>query len=283
MIDLDILAIGNIIEDINIIDGKKYESLGGSSYYAYKVSQKLGFNVRVISEVSKSLDLSIKLDTRKIYPQKAKTHTIFQNLYSNGKRNQLVINNPGKLLLRNFNKYIDNLNPKIVFYCPIFNEFEPSFFTKFENSIKVCNLQGFVRKNLNKKIKSINELPELDFKIFDTVIMSEADSSFENALKISNFSNIVCYTMGRNGVKIICDNKVETYSSVKVKNIDETGAGDVWSTSFIIFYYLMNKELYISAKLANISAALSVTGFSDDKISNYSEIINFKNGKTYKT
>ena len=59
------------------------------------------------------------------------------------------------------------------------------------------------------------------------------------------------------------------FETIDVIDVDETGAGDVWSASFIIFYYLMKKDLNESAVLSNISASLSVTGISDKKIPKY--------------
>ena len=168
------------------------------------------------------------------------------------------------------------LNPKIVFYCPILNEIEPEFFDLFNKSFKICNLQGFVRKVSKGKIKSVYKIPDIDFKNFDTVILSEVDASFENALKISNYSNIVCFTMGSKGVKIISNGNVRHIETIKIKYVDETGAGDVWGASFIIFYYLMKKDLYESAFLSNISASLSVEGYSHNKIASYKQILSYK-------
>ena len=38
---IDILTIGNLTEDINIINNNVYKSIGGTSFYAYKVAEKL--------------------------------------------------------------------------------------------------------------------------------------------------------------------------------------------------------------------------------------------------
>ena len=59
---IDILTIGNVTEDINKINNKVYKSIGGTSFYAYKVAKKLGYDLRIITEVSDCLDLSKKID-----------------------------------------------------------------------------------------------------------------------------------------------------------------------------------------------------------------------------
>ena len=274
---IDILTIGNLTEDINIINNNVYKSIGGTSFYAYKVAEKLGYDLRIITEISDKLNVSKKINPKKIISQNTQLHTIFENTYLDGKRSQKVLNKPGKIILKNISKKLENVDPKIIFYCPILNELDSSFFNLFNKSIKICNLQGFMRKTVNQSILTKKNLPNINFKIFDAVILSEIDTNFENALKISSSSKIVCYTMGKKGVKIIINNEIIAFKTLNVINNDETGAGDVWGTSFIIFYYLMKKDLNESVSLSNISASLSVTGISDKKIPKYNEILKHYN------
>ena len=274
---IDILTIGNLTEDINIINNNVYKSIGGTSFYAYKVAEKLGYDLRIITEISDKLNVSKKINLKKIISQNTQLHTIFENTYLDGKRSQKVLNKPGKIKLKNISKKLENIDPKIIFYCPILNELDSSFFNLFNKSIKICNLQGFMRKTVNQSIQIKKNLPNINFKIFDAVILSEIDTNFENALKISSYSKIVCYTMGKKGVKIIIDNEIIAFKTLNVISNDETGAGDVWGTSFIIFYYLMKKDLNESVSLSNISASLSVTGISDKKIPKYNEILKHYN------
>ena len=276
MNNIDILSVGNITQDIINLDGNKYYSLGGTSFYAYKVAEKLGFDLGVISEISNEIDYEKYIDIKKLFFQKTDKHTIFENNYVDGVRNQNIIRRPGKISVNKLSDILATLNPKVVFYCPILNEIETEFFNLFNQSFKVCNLQGFIRKISKGKIKSMDKLPDIDFKNYDSVILSEIDSSFDNALQISNYSNIVCYTMGSKGVRIIYDGNVRHIETIKIKYIDETGAGDVWGASFIIFYYLMKKDIYESAFLSNISASLSVEGYSHNKIATYKQILSHK-------
>ncbi len=274
---IDILTIGNITEDINIINNIVYKSIGGTSFYAYKVAEKLGYDLRIITKLSDKFNVSKKIDLTKIIPQRTDLHTIFENTYKDGKRNQKILNKSGKIISKKLSKKLEKFNPKIVFYCPIFDEIDSGFFKLFNKSVKICNLQGFMRMVSKQNIHPRNNLPNISFEIFDAVILSEVDTNFENALKISSHSKIVCYTMGKKGVKIITNNEIKFYKTIDVINVDETGAGDVWGTSFIIFYYLMNKGLDESVVLSNISASLSVTGISDKKIPKYKEILKYYN------
>ena len=222
---IDILTIGNLTEDINIINNKMYTSIGGTSFYAYKVAEKLGYDLRIVTEISEKLNVAKKINPKKIISQKAQLHTIFENTYLKGKRNQKVLNAPGKIISKNIIKKLEKVDPKIVFYCPILNELDSGFFSLFNKSIKICNLQGFMRKTLKQSILSKKNLPNINFKIFDAVILSEIDTNFENALKISSSSKIVCYTMGKKGVKIIINKEIKFFKTLDVIDVDETGAG----------------------------------------------------------
>tara|TARA_S200000501_G_scaffold235780_1_gene221082 strand:+ start:653 stop:1474 length:822 start_codon:yes stop_codon:yes gene_type:complete len=273
---MDILSIGNITQDVIKLDGNKHYSLGGTSFYAYKVAEKLGFDLGIISEISNKIDYEKYIDKNRFFFQKTDNHTIFENNYVDGVREQKILSRPGKISVNKLKNILSKLNPKIVFYCPILNEIDHEFFNLFNKSLKVCNLQGFVRKISKGKIKSMSKLPDINFKNFDSVFLSEIDTSFDNALKISRYSNIVCYTMGSKGVKIISNGDVRHIETIKIKYIDETGAGDVWAASFIIFYYLMKKDLYESAFLSNISASLSVEGYYHNKIATYEQILSYK-------
>ena len=52
------------------------------------------------------------------------------------------------------------------------------------------------------------ELPDIDFSIFDVVIMSEHDLDYDNALMISKSCKLVCITKGEKGSRLISGSKV---------------------------------------------------------------------------
>ena len=72
--------------------------------------------------------------------------------------NQKVLNPSGKIILKNLSQKLKKINPKIVFYCPIFDELDSSLFNIFNRSIKICNLQGFMRKKSKLSIISKKKL-----------------------------------------------------------------------------------------------------------------------------
>ncbi len=277
MKSIDILAIGNITEDIISKEGNSFFSIGGPSFYAAKACIKYGVSSGVISVSSDKLKLTDCLPDNFTFSQKRTGHAIFENIYFDNTRTQKVVNFPESLNIYDSIYPINSESPKLIFYCPVLNEITDDFLELFPSSIKVCNLQGWMRTLDDQGNVSIKkELPDLDFSIFDAVIMSEHDTDYDNAFKIAESCNLVCITRGERGSALIVDNKLRNYKTIQVTNIDETGAGDVWAITFSIFYFIFKKQIGDSAMFANTAASISIKGIGDSQIPDLYKLLKLK-------
>tara|TARA_B100001029_G_scaffold29870_1_gene22060 strand:+ start:18315 stop:19154 length:840 start_codon:yes stop_codon:yes gene_type:complete len=274
---IDILTIGNITEDKIFKEGKSFSSVGGPSFYASRACIRYGVKVGIISASNDEFNLNDHLSGAIIFPQNRKSHTIFENHYNDDLRIQKVIESPKNLDVKDFNYPRNYPPPKLVFYCPVLDEIPDEFLNLFPGSIRVGNLQGWMRKLDSKGNVSIKrKIPDLDFSIFDVVIMSECDMDYDKALEISETCKLVCITKGKEGSTLIVNSKVKNYKTIKVKNIDETGAGDVWAITFSIFHFIFEKNIDESAMFANTAASISIQGLSDSKIPTLNKLLNSK-------
>lgn len=274
---IDILTIGNITEDIILKEGSSLSSFGGPSFYASKSCIKYGVRSGVISVSSDKLKLEDCLPNNITFPQKRTEHTIFENRYINNRRAQRVISSSESLNICDFVYPINYDPPKLIFYCPVLNEVTDEFLKLFPGAIKVCNLQGWMRKlDRQGNISIKKELPDIDFSIFDVVIMSEHDLDYDNALMISKSCKLVCITKGEKGSRLISGSKVKNYKTIHASNVDETGAGDVWAITFSVFYYIFKKQIDESAMFANIAASISIEGIADSSIPSLDKLLNSK-------
>ncbi len=274
---IDILTIGNITEDRIFKKDNLFSSIGGPSFYASKACIKYGIKSGVISISSDELKLEDCLPDNVTFSQKGIGHTVFENHYANNIRTQRVVNFSESLNICDFIYPINHDPPKLIFYCPVLNEVSGEFLELFPGSIKVCNLQGWIRtldRQGNVSIKK--ELPDLDFSIFDAVIMSEHDVDFDNALKIAESCKLVCITKGEKGSTLITDGGLRNYKTIQVNSVDETGAGDVWAITFSIFYFIFKKQINESAMFANTAASISIKGQGDSEIPSLSKLLNYK-------
>jgi len=274
---IDILTIGNITEDRIFKEDNFFSSIGGPSFYASKACIKYGVKSGVISISSDELKLEDCLPDNVAFPQNRIGHTIFENHYINNMRAQRVVNFSQSLNICDLIYPVNYAPPKLIFYCPVLNEVTNEFLELFPDSIKVCNLQGWMRTLDSQGNVSIKkELPDLDFSIFHAVIMSEHDVDYDNALKISESCKLVCITKGEQGSTLIVDNEIKNYGTVRVVNVDETGAGDVWAITFSIFYFIFKKHINDSAMFANTAASFSIKGIGDSEIPYLDKLLNLK-------
>lgn len=277
MDSIDILTIGNITEDKIFKEGKFFSSVGGPSFYAARACIRYGIRVGVISASSDEFNLNDYMTEAIVFPQNRKSHAVFENHYSDNLRTQKVINFPSNLNVNDLNYPPNYPPPKLVFYCPVLDEITDEFLDLFPSSIKVGNLQGWMR-NLDSRgnVSIKRKIPDLDFSVFDAVIMSDCDMDYDKALEIAETCKIVCITKGKEGSTLIVNNEVKNYKTIKVKNIDETGAGDVWAITFSVFHFIFEKKIDESAMFANTAASISIQGLSDSQIPTLNKLLDSK-------
>ena len=277
MKSLDVLSIGNITKDIIENDSGNYFEIGGSSFYASRVCEELNLKSGIISSLSKDLPLKTLLPYTEFFSQLGNSTTTFVNSYRNDIRIQRVLSEAASIDLSKFKYPSDWDAPKIVFICPVLNEVSNDFFNIFEESKKICNLQGWMRSiDEDGEIHSNKYLPNLNYSLIDVVVTSESDIEDEHINQIAKMVPMICVTRGRKGCTVISDNDQIDYKTEKIKAIDETGAGDVWATVFSISRFIRAFEINESVEMANIAAAISLGGVGSKNIPSLDQIINYK-------
>ena len=238
---------------------KQFIEIGGPSYYASKVCENFGLKSGICTNFSDDFQLSKYLPNTTIFSSKSESTTTFINNYREGSRTQKLVNNASFLDFKKFSFLNDLVSPKVVFYCPVFNEVSPEFLSIFTQSKKICNLQGWIREvGPKKKIKHNKLLPNLDFSIFDAIVLSDQDLVEDQISRLTSLSSLVCLTKGKDGCVIIKNQREIKFDAVEVKVIDETGAGDIWATVFGIQKFIFNSSMEESAIKANLAASLSI-------------------------
>lgn len=111
------------------------------------------------------------------------------------------------------------------------------------------------------------------------VVITDDESiikSCQNLIKRNKFEYIVT-TKGENGMTIVGKDLVKNIEPYKVKNPDVTGAGDT-VVSLLALMYSNTKDIEISANIANIAAAFTVSkaGTTCCSISDIETIVNKK-------
>jgi sugar/nucleoside kinase (ribokinase family) len=164
----------------------------------------------------------------------------------------------------------------MILLCPIAGELEPRIINNFSGVVVVA-LQGWLRgfKSDGCVFPSINEdLKEL-FDRADTVIVSEEDiNGLDIPIDWLDLCNIFIVTKATRGATVFFQNEKFDIPTLSVIECDSIGAGDVFSTAYIIRYF-ETKDAMVAAKFANIAAALSVRSNRFSSIPSRTEIEKF--------
>jgi hypothetical protein len=275
---MSFLVVGNITKDTLITRGKKFSTFGGASYSRFTAS-KLGYKSNILTRGNQTLDnwrvLLEKNNVRVIF-QKDKKTAVFINDYTNHHRKQKLLECTGKI------NYDISSNFDIIHLNPIFREIDIEVVKKARERCKFLSLdvQGLVRDKKGSYIvaKFWNEREEylryIDFLKIGKDEMHLA-SKKKNLKSIcedlkSHGAGIIGFTLGKKG-SIIYDEDFYNIPAYKTKTVDETGAGDVYGTSFAIKYF-ETKNIIDSAFFASAGASFVVEGFGVRKIAKRVEV-----------
>jgi sugar/nucleoside kinase (ribokinase family) len=91
-----------------------------------------------------------------------------------------------------------------------------------------------------------------------TAITGKADLEDASKILLRNGAQVVAIKMGKKGSLVADHNMIATVPAFRVKEVDPTGAGDVFDAAFLVSL-LSGKTLRDSALFANAAGALKVT------------------------
>jgi sugar/nucleoside kinase (ribokinase family) len=267
------LVIGNLTKDTIRTKEKEIISFGGTSSYASITARKLGCETYVLSRGNHELDewiRNLKNQGIKIDLQESECVTHFINDYTGKKRKQFCMSDAGKIDF----KYLGKMD--IIHLGPVFNEITLDCVKEARKNAKLVSLdvQGFIR-SLNKErvtMRFWNEATEF-LKYVDLVKLNVLESSFvSEKSKYEEICNeilglgpkVIKLTMGSMG-SVIMEEETHRIPAYETNTVDKTGSGDVFSTTFDI-YYLETKNPLESGLFASAAASFVVEDFGTKNI-----------------
>jgi 1D-myo-inositol 3-kinase len=252
------LCIGHCCHDL--LNGKNI--LGGTASYASLAAQNLGVNSAILTSVGDDFEFHGTFKKHKIgfhYKNAAET-TVFENIYdTKGNRTQFL--HARASVLRPQDIPEKWANTPIIQFCTIDDEIDFEMLSYFPNSLKSATIQGWLRQwddvgKISPKAMDWAQLAPLDI-----VIMSDADIlGFEYAMPtIVSTVKIVVLTQGAHGATVFQNGESKYFPSYPVKEVDATGAGDVFSAAFLIKYH-ETQDIAQATAYAHTAASFVVEG-----------------------
>jgi sugar/nucleoside kinase (ribokinase family) len=154
------------------------------------------------------------------------------------------------------------LNAPIVHLGPVAQEIEPALVRHLSNSLIGTTPQGWLRSWDEKGRVIPTEWPEASFVLSNVgaAVISSEDLGFDEARieEMATACRVLAVTEQSDGVRLFWNGDVRRFRPPSITELDTTGAGDIFATSFFFRLYA-TRDPWESARFATQLAAISVT------------------------
>lgn len=252
---VDYLVIGHISVDVTPSGHKA----GGTVVYSAHAAQALGCRTAVLTSTTPDYDLEATFPGIIVRNIPSKQPTKFENVYTDAGRQQKIHSVANTL-------YEDDVPAEwqraaIVHLGPIANEIDPAMVKLFSNSLVGLTPQGWFRQwNGNGRVQA-RDWPESTevLPYAAAVILSMEDLPGRVTLEqIRQHSPLVVLTQRSGGCTVFFRDETRHLPAPPVHEVNPTGAGDIFATSFLIRLHQTKGNLWEAAAFANRLAACSV-------------------------
>jgi len=251
----EFLAIGHVCYD------RRDEGyvIGGSAAYSALLARNLGYRAAVLTSATADFPFESALPGVAVRVTPSPRNTVFVNRRRGARRIQFVESVAEGidlgLLPRSWAR------PKIAYLCPIIGEFSAAAALEVLRA-RVVGIapQGWLRRPTSKGFvarTSWTELEEVAEKA-DFIVASHEELDRDEVELYARLAQIFLLTHGKEGVDLFLGG---TYwgriPAVPARELDETGAGDVFGAAFAVRYYEIRDPVK-AAHFAAAAASLSV-------------------------
>lgn len=266
---IDYLCIGHLCHDRH----QGGNILGGTASYVSLVARQLGRQAAILTSTGPNFEFLPVFEQNGIpvYIKPATETTVFTNIYQNGIRTQYLHARADAL-------YPDDVPPEwrtapLVHCCPIADEVDFSLLQAFPEALIGATIQGWLRQWDAQHRVSPKAMDWARLAGVDVVILSDADiAGFEHALpEISDAVKVLVMTQGAGGAVVFRGGEKFHFPSFPVKEVDATGAGDVFAAAFLI-RYAETRDIALATGFAHCAASFVVEGLGVENLPGLQQI-----------
>ena len=255
----EFIIIGHITQDM-LPDGGL--GLGGTVSYAATTAQRMGYRVGVVTSTGPNLDVAQVLPFAQIACHQSAETTVFENIYVDGERKQILHQRAGNL-------HCDHVpgqwrTAPIAHLGPLDQEIDEGVFHCFDDQVLIgVTPQGFLRRwDDQGRISFVDwNPPESVLRRINVLVLSEQDVPDPDGLVRAwgRFIDVIVVTRAEKGATVFHDAEPCDYPARPAQQIDPTGAGDVFAAAFMI-RLIETKAPCQAAQFANAVASFSIEG-----------------------
>lgn len=251
--------------------------LGGSASYSTLTARDLGHHARAVTAVGANFDRQNPLlDGIKTAYRESPETTIFDNQYDEkGHRQQFILGTAKKL--KGHDVPAAWRTSDIVYLCPIADEVSAELVHCFSKDTLIgATPQGWLRQwDASGKVEAKRwTIAEEILPYIDVLILSDEDvRAYPDELeKYIRLTPIVVLTRGASGATLFQNGTRLKSEAYPVREIDPTGAGDVFATSFLIDYY-QDRSVEKALNFAHCVASFAVEGVGTSGIPKLTQVM----------
>ena len=270
---VDYLVIGHLSSD-RIPDGFR---LGGTAAYSALTARALGMRTGVVTAWAGGLPVD-QLHGIIIHSIPAAQNTTFENVYKPSAQTD-----PVRI------QYLHRLAPRInledvpigwrkspiIHLGPIAQELDSILPGDFSPTLLVLTPQGWMRSwdenGLVSPCRWEGAEPALSTAGAVVISLEDVDGDEDEVERLSLATRVLAVTEGPAGARLYWHNDLRRFRAPVKKEIDATGAGDIFATAFFI-RLLATRDPWEAARFATQLAAYSVTRTGLDGIPRSDEI-----------
>lgn len=274
---IDVLVVGHITRDV-LPDGSW--RAGGAALYASVTAQRLGLRVGIVTSAPADLraNVSALLGDPPMVALDAETATTFENVYTPAGRVQYLRAVASPLTLDDVPTAWRRCN--VALLAPVAREFSPELAAGLSPRVLGAAPQGWLRAwdaDGRVRPRPLSAADEQGLRRLSALILSREDLTGPGASgealaeaerTLSEWARLVpllAVTRGSDGAELWRDGGVERFPGYLAREVDPTGAGDVFAATFLCALATM-ADAAAAVDHANQVAAMSVEGVGHSAI-----------------
>ena len=252
---MDFLVIGHITKDLQ----PNGFTLGGTATYAALTARRLGRRAAILTRADPSIIRNGYYKGIDVHILPSLYTTTFRNVYHNGHRQQFVSEIAEPITITSVPPQWRH--PRIVLLGPVAQEVDPEMAAAFPRSLVGVVPQGWLRRwdESGRVLPQPWEHAETVLKAARVLVLSDEDLGGDYAPleQYTAYTEIVVLTQASRGCIVYWRGEAHHVPPRPAKEVDPTGAGDVFTAAFLIRLDETGDPL-AAAHFANVVASFSV-------------------------
>ena len=265
---VDYLVVGHVAHDLT----PQGPLLGGTVAYSALAARALGLRVGIVTAAGTDISLE-PLSGIPAVLLESNTSTTYENIYTERGRIQYLRACASRIDLNHVP--VPWRNASIIHIGPIANEVDSVLPKGFSPPLLGLTPQGWMRQWDSSGLVTPCKWDDADSALAQAgvVVLSREDVNGDDLLieHMAGHTKLLVVTEGMAGSVLYWHGDRRRFRAPTVKEVDATGAGDIFATAFFM-RYLNTRDPWEAARFATLIAAHSVERAGLDGIPTRSEI-----------